>query len=588
VFVGGSLNNTVSVNDFSLLKVSGATGIEQWRSELKAPLSDMIRSIAVDLDGNILAAGTTSFEGNLTFAVAKFNAITGAILWHKTVDDGGNDAAQSVAVDGVGNAFATGQLYVSSTGSFHVLTAKFRGTDGAELWRRNTKGTSPNTGANFGSMVAVDASGDAVTVGHLGNTGPNGQFTHLDFFVLKSRGSDGLELWRRELNSGFMAADSAAGVAVNADGNIFASGTLDGKFAVVQFSGIDGISTPQPTTITLQTSPSPSSAGEAVTFNVTVTSPSDAPDGTVEVFEGATLVGTATMSSGVASFSRLDLTAGTHSYIASYLGNEFFTAQTSEAISHVVTSPNVVTTGTGTGVVSEPIATLPDGTQAPVTVEFGAVTEAGSTTVTASTAGPPPPDGFKLLGGQQPIYYDVETTAMFTGTARICFIWLEGQIANENNARLFHHVNGAWVDITATRDTQNNIICGQTTSFSPFVVAEQRIFGFYQPVDNLPVLNRTKAGGSIPIKFSLGGDEGLGIFASNSPASLKISCTSGTPLDDIEQTVSAGGSSLSYDVSTAVYTYVWKTDKAWGGTCRQLQLKLHDGSIKYGTFQLVK
>lgn len=588
VFVGGSLNNTVSVNDFSLLKVSGATGIEQWRSELKAPLSDMIRSIAVDLDGNILAAGTTSFEGNLTFAVAKFNAITGAILWHKTVDDGGNDAAQSVAVDGVGNAFATGQLYVSSTGSFHVLTAKFRGTDGAELWRRNTKGTSPNTGANFGSMVAVDASGDAVTVGHLGNTGPNGQFTHLDFFVLKSRGSDGLELWRRELNSGFMAADSAAGVAVNADGNIFASGTLDGKFAVVQFSGIDGMITFQPTTITLQTSPSPSAAGEAVTFNVTVTSPSDAPDGMVEVFEGATLVGTATMSSGVASFSRLDLTGGTHSYIASYLGNEFFTAQTSEANFHVVTSPNVVTTGTGTGVVSAPIATLPDGTQAPVTVEFGTVTEAGATTVTASTAGPPPPDGFKLLGGQQPIYYDVETTAVFSGTARVCFTWLEGQLANEKNARLFHHVNGAWVDITASRDIQNNIICGQTTSFSPFVVAEQRIFGFYQPVDNVPVLNRTKAGSAIPIKFSLGGDEGLGIFASNSPASLKISCTAGTPLDDIEQTVSAGGSSLSYDVSTAVYTYVWKTDKAWSGTCRQLQLKLSDGSIKYATFQLVK
>jgi hypothetical protein len=308
----------------------------------------------------------------------------------------------------------------------------------------------------------------------------------------------------------------------------------------------------------------------------------------IEVFEGVASVATATLSSGTASFSRTDLLPGTHSFAARYLGNEFFAAQTSDGISHVVTSPNVVTTGTGTGVVSEPIATLPDGTQAPVAIEFGTVTEAGSTTVTASTAGPPPPDGFKLLGGQQPIYYDVDTTAMFTGTARICFTWLEGQIANENNARLFHHVNGAWVDITVSRDIQNNIICGQTTSFSPFVVAEQRIFGFYQPVDNVPVLNRTKAGSAIPIKFSLGGDEGLGIFASNSPASLKISCTAGTPLDDIEQTVSAGASSLSYDASTAVYTYVWKTDKAWGGTCRQLQLKLSDGSMKYATFQLAK
>ena len=37
--------------------------------------------------------------------------------------------------------------------------------------------------------------------------------------------------------------------------------------------------------------------------------------------------------------------------------------------------------------------------------------------------------------------------------------------------------------------------------------------GFYQPVDNLPTLNKTKPGKTIPIRFSLGGDKGLDIFA---------------------------------------------------------------------------
>ena len=120
---------------------------------------------------------------------------------------------------------------------------------------------------------------------------------------------------------------------------------------------------------------------------MSATAASGPPDGMIEVFEGVASVATATLSSGTASFSRTDLLPGTHSFAARYLGNEFFAGQTSDGIAHVVTSPNVVVTSTGTGVVSEPIATLPDGTQAPVAIEFGTVTEAGSTTVTAIRPG---------------------------------------------------------------------------------------------------------------------------------------------------------------------------------------------------------
>ena len=54
-------------------------------------------------------------------------------------------------------------------------------------------------------------------------------------------------------------------------------------------------------------------------------------------------------------------------------------------------------------------------------------------------------------------------------------------------------------------------------------------------------------------------------------------------LDDIEQTVTAGQSSLSYGSSQ--YTYVWKTDKAWAGTCRLLTVKLVDGSSHTASFK---
>lgn len=112
--------------------------------------------------------------------------------------------------------------------------------------------------------------------------------------------------------------------------------------------------------------------------------------------------------------------------------------------------------------------------------------------------------------------------------------------------------------------------------------------GFFQPVDNLPTVNRAKAGSSIPVKFSLGGDEGLDIFAAASPASQPIACGSGAPLDVIEQTVTAGGGTLQYDPATAQYTYVWKTDKSWSGTCRQLVVRLADGQEHSAHFSFTK
>jgi len=41
--------------------------------------------------------------------------------------------------------------------------------------------------------------------------------------------------------------------------------------------------------------------------------------------------------------------------------------------------------------------------------------------------------------------------------------------------------------------------------------------GFYQPVDNPPTINVAKAGVGIPVRFGLGGDQGLDIFAADYP-----------------------------------------------------------------------
>jgi hypothetical protein len=109
--------------------------------------------------------------------------------------------------------------------------------------------------------------------------------------------------------------------------------------------------------------------------------------------------------------------------------------------------------------------------------------------------------------------------------------------------------------------------------------------GFLQPVDNLPALNQVKAGQGIPVKFSLGGDQGLNILASGSPSSMRVVCDGSAAIDAIEQTVTTGGSSLSYDATTNTYTYVWKTEKSWANTCRQLMVTLTDGTVHEAQFK---
>jgi hypothetical protein len=112
--------------------------------------------------------------------------------------------------------------------------------------------------------------------------------------------------------------------------------------------------------------------------------------------------------------------------------------------------------------------------------------------------------------------------------------------------------------------------------------------GFFSPVDNPEVAtNKAKAGSAIPVKFSLGGDMGLDIFESGYPKSQQIP-NPGEPLDGVEQTVTAGSSGLSYDPTTGLYTYTWKTEKGWAGQYRELVVQFDDGTVKRANFNFTK
>ena len=112
--------------------------------------------------------------------------------------------------------------------------------------------------------------------------------------------------------------------------------------------------------------------------------------------------------------------------------------------------------------------------------------------------------------------------------------------------------------------------------------------GYLRPVDKPSTVNVIKAGSAIPVKFSLGGDYGLDIFAEGYPQSGTVPNDPNASVDNIEVTVSAGSSGLSYDASTEQYTYVWKSSKQWTGTSRRLVLKLEDGTEHIALFRFTR
>lgn len=125
---------------------------------------------------------------------------------------------------------------------------------------------------------------------------------------------------------------------------------------------------------------------------------------------------------------------------------------------------------------------------------------------------------------------------------------------------------------------------GFDAGFRTYVTPAYPFGGFLAPVDAAPVVNQVKAGSSVPVKFSLGGDHGLGVVAAGSPTISLHPCDGDAPTDAIEQTTTAN-QGLTYDAPSGTYTYVWKTAKSWSGQCGTFSLRLDDYTVHTAQFR---
>jgi hypothetical protein len=89
------------------------------------------------------------------------------------------------------------------------------------------------------------------------------------------------------------------------------------------------------------------------------------------------------------------------------------------------------------------------------------------------------------------------------------------------------------------------------------------------------------AGSAVPIWFSLGGVSDVSTVTHMT--SSEVSCE-GAATTAAGDPISMNGGGVRYEASSDRFMFVWKTEKSWTGSCRQLQITLNDGTTHTATF----
>jgi len=298
--------------------------------------------------------------------------------------------------NGVGT-FTTSSLPVSD---FHELTATYNGDSTFKGGGSDFAFLEVDQGPTLPSTTTLTASPNPVTVGGTvlltatvtaqSSLLPTGTVTFYDGVRL---------LATQPLNASGVATFSISSLPAGShpitaayNGDSFFSTSVATATALTVGSG-----TPTATTTTLSSTLNPSTHGASVTFNATVapTSGSGAPTGSISFMEGATVLGTGTLSGGHASYTTSGLSTATHNVTAVYSGDGSFATSTSTVLAQVVNkaaAPGVALTTSAATVAAGVSVTFTATLTSAVGPVTGTVnfmdggTELGSGTITAGVA----------------------------------------------------------------------------------------------------------------------------------------------------------------------------------------------------------
>ncbi len=251
---GGSIG--ITYFDYATLKYN-ASGVQQWVARYDGPGhgGDEANAIVVDGQGNVYVTGWSNpiqFGANYDYATIKYNS-AGVQQWVARYNgpDNQQDRALSLALDGQGNVYVTGESYSTAT-TYDYVTVKYDPA-GVQQWVRTYSGPPGSVSFDQASSIALDGQGNVYVTGQSTGVG-----TGIDYATIKYDAS-GTEQWVRRYDrlNVFSQNDNATSIAVDGFGNVHVTGASgsgnSASYATVKYnsSGVEqwvGIYTADPVT----------------------------------------------------------------------------------------------------------------------------------------------------------------------------------------------------------------------------------------------------------------------------------------------------------------------------------------------------
>lgn len=251
------LTSNANSSDIFIAKYN-ASGSYQYAKRLGGPNEDVVVDIAVDVSGNVYItgyfSGTADFDpgagivaltssGGEDMFIAKYDA-SGNYLFAKAFGNSGNDNANSIALDGLGNIYVTGSFsgMVDFDPGAGIATLTATGDEDIFIARYDPSGNYGYAKAMEGSSMSVSAGNDIVVDGS-GNIYITGYFEDIVDFdpgaavaTLISAGEADVFIAKHDAMGNYVYAkriggtddDSGAGIGIDASGNVYVTGFFTG------------------------------------------------------------------------------------------------------------------------------------------------------------------------------------------------------------------------------------------------------------------------------------------------------------------------------------------------------------------------
>lgn len=236
-----SVNNTRVLTTTIALAMAATAYAERnylaWGNRYNpAALSSTQRGVAVTTDrrGNVAATGYNDVSGD-TWYTAKYDALTGAPVWQKTLSNGiGDDRPAAIATDSEGHVIVAGFITTSKQRDFY--TVKYDASTGNVIWARLYNNANQD-GADEIVAVAIGADDSVVVTGKSVDNGKQE-----DFYTIKYN-SAGTEQWAKRYSTTFPDKPRALAIAPNGDVVVTGSSRVGSSecYYTARYRGSDGL-----------------------------------------------------------------------------------------------------------------------------------------------------------------------------------------------------------------------------------------------------------------------------------------------------------------------------------------------------------